>query len=135
MQEHAHWLLRLPFAAAFLFHGSGKLAAPAAMAAGMDAPVLLIVLVGIAEVLAGLGAITGGIATFPKRDLVTRLAGLAATPVMLGAIAMVHWPRWSFTPSETHPMGGMEFQVTLLSLAIYFMVTGAGAGGSARRTG
>ena len=55
----------------------------------------------------------------------TRLAGLAAAPVMMGAIAMVHWPQWSFAPSESHPMGGMEFQVTMLCIAIYFMVTGA----------
>ncbi|MBL8996519.1 MAG: DoxX family protein [Gemmatimonadales bacterium] len=125
MQALAPWLLRLPFAAVFLYHGLGKLAAPAEMAAGMNAPVMMIVLVGLAETLAGIGAIVGGIKGAPKRDLVTRLSGLAAAPVMMGAIAMVHWPRWSFTPSETHPMGGMEFQVTMLALAIYFIVTGA----------
>ena len=125
MQKLAPWLIRLPFAAVFLYHGTGKLGAPAEMATAMSAPVLMIVMVGLAEVLAGLGAIVGGIQGFAKRDLVTRLAGLAAAPVMLGAIAMVHWPQWSFAPSESHPMGGMEFQVTMLCIAIYFMVTGA----------
>lgn len=47
---------------------------------------------------------------------------------MLGAIVMVHAPQWSFAPTEAKPMGGMEFQVAMFSLAIYFLVTGvAGA--------
>lgn len=125
MQKLAPWLIRLPFAAVFLYHGAGKLGAPAEMAAAMSAPLLMIIMVGLAETLAGIGAIVGGIKGFAKRDLVTRLAGLAAAPVMMGAIAMVHWPRWAFSPSESHPMGGMEFQVTMLCIAIYFMVTGA----------
>ena len=51
--------------------------------------------------------------------LVLGLAGLAIVPVMLGAIFMVHWGRWSFSPTETHPMGGMEFQVVLLLIALF----------------
>jgi putative oxidoreductase len=45
-------------------------------------------------------------------------------PVLLGAIVMVHWPRWSFTPAEGFPMGGMEFQVVLLFTALFFLVMG-----------
>ena len=52
------------------------------------------------------------------------LAALASIPVMLGAIFMFHWPRWSFTPAEDFPMGGMEFQVVLLLIGIYFLITG-----------
>jgi putative oxidoreductase len=126
MIARAHWFLRIPFAAIFLFHGLGKWATLSATAEMMQLPFLVVVLVATAEVLAGIGALAGGIPTAPRRDLVTRLAGLAAAPVMLGAIAMVHWPRWSFTPSETHPMGGMEFQVMVLGLASYFMLAGAG---------
>ena len=58
------------------------------------------------------------------RDLVTRLGGLAIVPVMLGAIIMVHSGQWSFVPSETHPMGGMEFQVVLTLIALYFVIKG-----------
>ncbi len=123
MQKHAHWLLRLPFAAIFLGHGMGKLLMPG-MAEMMQLPVALFLTVGVAEVLAGLGAVLGGVPAFPKRDLVTRLAGAAAAPVMLGAIAMVHWPRWSFVATEAKPMGGMEFQVAMLALAAYFMIVG-----------
>ena len=121
----AGWLLRVPFAAVFLFHGAGKLVMPAASAQMLELPMALVLLVGLAERLAGLGALVGGWPRLAKADLVTRLAGLAAAPVLLGAIAMVHWPRWSFTPSESHPMGGMEFQVVLLGMAVYFMLTGA----------
>ena len=60
-----------------------------------------------------------------RSDLVTRLIRLAAAPVLLGAIAMVHWPRWSFAPSESHPMGGMEFQVVLLGIAMNYILAGA----------
>ncbi len=57
----------------------------------------------------------------------TRLGGLLIAPVMLGAIFMVHWGQWSFQATESHPMGGMEFQVTLLLIALYFLVVGNGA--------
>ncbi len=36
---------------------------------------------------------------------------------MLGAIAMVHWRRVNFLPTESHPMGGMEFQLVLRATA------------------
>ena len=47
-------------------------------------------------------------------------------PVLLGAIVMVHGPRWSFVPTEAFPMGGMEFQVVLLLLASWFLIVGNG---------
>lgn len=126
MSQFAHWFLRLPFAGVFLYHGMGKLMMPE-MAASMQMPLALFLTIGAAEALAGIGAIVGGIPAAPKNDLVTRLSGLAAAPVMLGAIAMVHAPQWSFMPTEAKPMGGMEFQVTLLGIAVYFLLVGAPA--------
>ena len=119
----SHWFLRMPFAAVFLYHGAGKLMMPGMSADMLALPVALILIVGLAEVLAGIGAIVGGIPAVKKGDLVTRLSGLAAAPVLLGAIAMVHFPRWSFVPTESFPMGGMEFQVVLLGLALYFLLS------------
>lgn len=115
------WLVRLAFASTFIGHGAGKLLMPAASAQMLELPLVLVVLVGLAEVLAGVGAIVGGIDRFPRHALVDRLAGLAAAPVLLGAIAMVHWPRWSFVATESHPMGGMEFQLLLLAVALYLL--------------
>jgi putative oxidoreductase len=43
---------------------------------------------------------------------------------MLGAIALVHWGQWSALPSETHPVGGMEFQTLLLATGLYFTLRG-----------
>lgn len=116
------WFLRLPFAAVFLFHGTGKLVMPAMSADMLGLPVFLVLLVALAEVLAGIGAIVGGLNNVEKRELVTRLSGLAAAPVLVGAIAMVHWPQWSFMATESHPMGGMEFQVVLLGIALFFLI-------------
>lgn len=117
---HAHWLLRAGFSAVFLFHGIGKIATFNAFAdmSGLSVPVAA--LVTFAEIAAGAGMLAGGFGS----SLITRLSGLAAIPVLLGAIAMVHWPRWSFTPAEGFPMGGMEFQVVLLLIALYFLVVG-----------
>jgi len=119
---NAIWFLRVPFAAVFLFHGIGKLMMPGMSADMLGLPVSLVLMVGIAEVLAGIGAIVGGLQNVAKRELITRLSGLAATPVLLGAITMVHWPRWSFVATESHPMGGMEFQVVLLGVALFFLL-------------
>ncbi len=37
---------------------------------------------------------------------------------------MVHWGQWHFMSTETHPMGGMQFQVTLLFMAHYLLIKG-----------
>lgn len=119
----AAWLIRLAMAGIFLYHGPGKFMMPEmADMMGLSQPVWL--LVGAAEIAAGLGFLAGGVLSEGTGRLITRLSGLAIIPVMLGAIFMVHWGRWDFTASETHPMGGMEFQVLILSVAIYALVTG-----------
>lgn len=123
---HSHWLLRAAVAGVFLFHGLQKFLVMGieGFAGMMGLPVAVAFLVALAEVLAGAGIIAGATVRGPLGDLATRLSGLALVPVMLGAIAMVHWGRWSFAPSETHPMGGMEFQVVLLLLGLYFIIRG-----------
>lgn len=113
------WFVRVPFAIVFAGHGAGKLLMPVASSEMLGLPVALVLLVGVAEVLAGIGAVVGGLERAPQRALVDRLTGLAAAPVLTGAIAMVHWPRWSFVATESHPMGGMEFQVVLLGIALF----------------
>ena len=85
-------------------------------------------LVTFAEIAAGLGIILGAF----QSELITRLAALAGIPVLIGAIVMVHGPRWSFTPADGFPMGGMEFQVVLLLIGIYFLITGNEQGQAAR---
>ena len=119
LKPHAHWLLRLGLASVFLFHGIGKwtnLSGTADMMGGMP----MAVLAALLETAGGLLVVAGAF----QGDLLTRLGGLLIAPVMLGAIAMVHWPRWAFTPTDSHPMGGMEFQVVLLLVALYLVIVG-----------
>lgn len=68
--------------------------------------------------------ILGGFRNDVIFDLATRIGAALNIPVMAGAIALVHWGRWNFVPTETHPMGGMEFQVTLVLLMLYLVITG-----------
>ena len=77
-------------------------------------------MLAMVETLGGALVLVGGFGF----DWATRIGGLLIVPVMIGAIMMVHWPQWSFVPSETHPMGGMEFQVVLLTLGLYFFIRG-----------
>ncbi|MDP2625210.1 MAG: DoxX family protein [Candidatus Peregrinibacteria bacterium] len=117
--KNAHWLLRLSFGAVFLYHGILKFQDIAGFAKMMGSSTALAGAVAFAEVAGGAGAIVGGLLC-KKGDLITRLAGLAITPVMLGAIFMVHWPIWN------NGAGGMEFPVTLLAIALFFLFTGNG---------
>lgn len=121
LARHAHWLPRVAFASVFLFHGVGKLVDVAGFAAMMNLPLMAAWLVTFAEIAGGLAVLAGPLL---GRDWITRAGGLAVVPVLLGAIAMVHWGQWSFVATETHPMGGMEFQVVLLLLALWFAAVG-----------
>ena len=123
LAPHAHWLLRVGFASVFLFHGVGKIAAPAQFADMMQLPFLVALLVAFAEIGGGLAVLAGGAL---GKGWLTRVGGLVTVPVMIGAIAMVHWGQWSFVATESHPMGGMELQVLLLLMGLYFLVRGNG---------
>ena len=126
LKPHAHWLLRIGLAGVFLFHGLYKVINFAGFSQMMGLPTSVAALVTFAELAGGVGIIVGAF----TNDLITRLAGLAMAPIVLGAIFMVHWGRWNFTPAEGFPMGGMEFQVVLLLAAFYFLVMGNGTDSS-----
>lgn len=120
VRPHVHWLLRAAFAGVFLFHGLSKLPDVAGFAQMMGLPTTVGYLVAAAEIAGGGLVLVGGLG----RAWATRLAGLVTAPVMIGAILTVHWPRWSFVPADGFPMGGMEFQVTLLALSVYLVARG-----------
>ncbi|MFQ5906936.1 MAG: DoxX family protein, partial [bacterium] len=86
----------------------------------MNLPVFIVLLVALAETVGSILIIAGGL----WKDWMTRLGALMQIPVMLGAIFMVHWGQWNFLASETHPMGGVEFQVVLLLIQLYFVIVG-----------
>ena len=120
LAPYAHWSLRIALASVFLYHGLTKFPALSGMAAMMGLPVALLTLVAIFETAGGALVLIGGI----TNSLLTRLGALLVIPSMLGAIAMVHWGRWAFTPTDAYPMGGMEFQVTLVLVSLYLFIKG-----------
>ena len=67
--------------------------------------------VGLIEFFGGIALITG---------LLTRLAGVGLTAVMLGAMAIVHLPNGYFLPN------GVEFVLLLAASATTLTITGAG---------
>ncbi len=120
LSPYAHWLLRISIASVFLFHGLTKFPSLSGMAEMMGLPVIVLLLVALAETGGGALTLLGGFIN----DTVTRIGAVLILPVMLGAIFMVHWGRWAFTASETHPMGGIEFQVTLVLISLFFLIKG-----------
>ena len=120
LKSHAHWLLRVSLAGVFLYHGVVKVMDLEAFSQMMGLSTGVAVLVALAEIAGGVGIIVGVF----TNDLITRLAGLAIAPVIFGAIVMVHWGRWNFMPADGFPAGGMEFQVVVLLIAVFFLVMG-----------
>ncbi len=111
LAPHAHWAMRLSLAATFLYHGIGKY--PVSDAMGMPVPLVWAVM--IAEIIAGVALITGAFG----KDMLTRLGGLIVIVIMLGAIAMVHFKNgWNVMNM------GMEFQVLMLAVGLYFAARG-----------
>ena len=122
---HAHWLLRATLASVFIYHGVLKLANLEANAEFLGLSISIVLLVALAETVGGALVLLGGVSKIaPSAAWLTRLGAAMIVPVMAGAIVMVHWGQWTFVPSQTHPMGGMEFQVVLLLIALYFTVKG-----------
>ncbi len=125
LTENAHWALRASLASVFIYHGVLKLANLEGNAEFLDLPISTVLLVALAEAVGGAFVLLGGVSKVtPAATWITRLGAMMIIPVMAGAIVMVHWGQWSFVPSQTHPMGGMQFQVVLLLVSLYFVIKG-----------
>ena len=111
LAPHVHWALRLSLAATFLYHGTGKF--PVSDAMGM--PIPMVWAVALAEIAAGAALIAGAF----SKEVLTRLGGLIVIVIMIGAISMVHFKNgWNVMNS------GMEFQVLMLAVGLYFAARG-----------
>jgi len=101
-------------AATFLYHGIGKFPVDA-FSEAMGMPVPMVWVLAIVEIVAGAALFAG---TFGK-EILTRLAGLIVIVLMIGAIGMVHFKNgWDVMN------GGMEFQVLMLAVGLYFAARG-----------
>jgi uncharacterized membrane protein YphA (DoxX/SURF4 family) len=87
--------------------------APAGFSAFMHAPIIVGLLVGLAQFAGGLAILTG---------VLTRIGAVCIIIVMLGAILLVHLAH-GFDISG----GGMEYGFTQLLIAIAPLITGAGS--------
>ena len=124
LSKNAHWLLRIALASVFIFHGVLKLMNLEAFAQMLPISYTEVVLVALAETGGGLLVLLGGFSDNRISDLATRIGAALNIPVIIGAISMIHWGRWNFVPSETHPMGGFEFQAVLLLIMLFLVITG-----------
>lgn len=124
LTSNAHWLLRASIVSVFLYHGVLKFMNLQGFADMLPISYGEVVLVALAEVGGSLLILLGGFRNDPVSDVVTRIGAFLNIPVMIGAIVLVHWGRWNFVPSETHPMGGIEFQVVLALIMLYIVITG-----------
>jgi putative oxidoreductase len=124
LAPYAHWFLRLTIASVFIFHGVLKFMDLEGFSQMLSLSVPVMTMVALVEVLGGGLILLGGLSRDQKSDLMTRVGALVLIPVMLGAIALYHWGRWNFVPADDFPMGGMQFQVTLLLICIYLLLKG-----------
>ncbi len=124
LAPYAHWFIRLTIASVFIFHGVLKFMDLEGFSQMLNLSVPVMTMVALVEGLGGGLILLGGLSRDQKSDLMTRVGALVLIPVMLGAIALYHWGRWNFVPADGFPMGGMEFQVTLLLICIYLLLKG-----------
>lgn len=111
-------ILRVAAGTIFTAHGAQKLfvygldgVAGGFAQLGVPFPGVMGPLVGFVELFGGLALIAG---------LLTRLAGVGLTAVMLGALFLVHLPAGFFLPN------GYEFVLMLAASATTLAITGAG---------
>ena len=134
LTPHAHWLLRFAIASVFLYHGLTKFPALGMLSEMMGMPAFMIAMLASMETAAGILILVGGVGP----AWATRTAGVFVAIVMIGAIMMVHWPHgWNSVNMGMGNEGrGMQFQVTLLTIALYFIIVGNARPGriASRRT-
>jgi len=121
----SHWFLRIAIASVFIFHGVDKFPKIDMVAQMLDLPPLLVTIIAILEVAGGLFILLAPLV--PKdsiKGMLTRLGALMLIPIIIAAIGMVHWGQWTFMATETHKMGGMEFQFTLLMILLFLFARG-----------
>ncbi len=125
LTANAHWLLRLAIVGVFVYHGVLKFSNLDGFATMLPISYTQVVFVALANIGSVL-VILGGFRNDWLSDLATRIGAAFNIPVMVGAISLVHWGRWNFVPTDTHPMGGMEFQVILVLVMLYLVIAGNG---------
>lgn len=111
-------IMRVACSLPFIYHGAGILfgsfggPGPRNFAAGMQYPVIVGYLVGLAQFAGGVAILTGAL---------LRVGAVCVTIVMAGAVYLVHRPH-----GYDIGHGGMEYALTELLLALGLLLAGAG---------
>jgi putative oxidoreductase len=127
-EETAPLVLRVMLGLVFFPHGAQKVLGwfgGHGLAGTLDfftqtlgVPLVLALLVIAAEFLGALGLIVG---------LLTRVAAFGIGCVMLGAIALVHWPNGFFMNWGGNQGGeGFEYHLLALAISVALMISGGG---------
>lgn len=124
VSPHAHWSLRVALASVFIYCSALKFSNLEGFAQRLPISYTETVLVALVELAGGVLVLLGGVGRNRLSDLATRLGAAMQIPIMLGAIMLVHWGRWDFVPTQDFPIGEMQFQVTLILVALYLVITG-----------
>jgi putative oxidoreductase len=126
VSRHANWLLRFVLASVFFYMGIDKFMGGGVgeFAQMMQIPFILSLLVALSEIGGVALVIAGGLFAGSTGHWLTRLGALLVLPVLFGAIFMEHWGQWHFMATETHPLGGMMLQVSLIMVALYLLIKG-----------
>lgn len=129
LTRQAHWVLRAALASVFLFHGVDKFLGGgiAGFAQAMDLPTIIALFVALGEIGAGIFILLGGAITGLLGSTITRFGALGMIVILLGAVFMAHWGQWHFMATPTHPMGDMQFQITLALMSVYMLIKGNNA--------
>jgi putative oxidoreductase len=115
----SRFVLRMALAMTFIFHGSGILFnwfdGPGVyqFSIHMHMPLIIAILVGVAEFTGGLAMLTG---------ILTRVGAINIMLVMFGAIMIVHLPH-GFDLQK----GGMEYALTEFLIALSIFISGPGS--------
>ena len=107
LTTNAHFLLRISLASVFIYHGALKFMNLEGFAQMLPISYFMVVLVALAETSGGLLVLLGGFRDDAMSDLATRIGAAL-----------------NFLPSETHPMGGYQFQAVLILVSLYLVITG-----------
>jgi len=110
------FILRLGLGIIFIYHAIPKVKNPKAMAQMMGGSAAMPLVLGLIELLSGIGIIVG---------FYTQLAALLLGIVMIGAIGMKTM-KWN-TPFAAMDKTGWEFDLILLAGSIAILMGGGGA--------
>jgi putative oxidoreductase len=119
-KPYGHWLLRIALGSVFVIHGIGNFMNLTGFAEAINVSHMVGLILVVAEIAGGILVLAGGF----MGDKMTRLGALTLIPVLLIVMYMVHWKDMSFTFSQVHVVGGVEYLLVLFLISLYMLLKG-----------